>query len=152
MIESITATGRTDSHRGPRKKKPNPCVPSQPSLNPCGSPPRLRMHTHAGLAQLASQPGKARREVRKVERRWLPQQLPGISCLHPCRAVPREEPAGKDSTKATAAVGQRTRLLSLTLTASHGEAAHVPDAVPAMSLTPPVRWAYSAGGFLRHPD
>ena len=58
--------------------------------------------------------------------------------------VPQEEPASKDRTKATAAAGQ-----SLALLVSRGEVVHVPDAVPAMSLTPFVRWAE---GFLRYPD
>lgn len=95
MIESITAAGRTDSHRRPRKKKPNPCVPSQPLLNPCGSPPaHACTHTQGWLG---SPRRPARRgaeasggEERREEASGLPRQLPGISCLCLCcgRSLP----------------------------------------------------------------
>lgn len=103
------------------------------------------MHTHAGLAQLASvwQPSEARR--RGEERRG--ERAPTAAArdfLPPL--VLREEPASKDRTKATAVTGQRQ---CLALPVSRGGVVHIPDAVPAMSLTPFVRWAYSAGGFLK---
>lgn len=107
------------------------------------------MHTHAGLAQLAS---AARQGEERGEERGEAMAPTAAARDFLPAPVPREEPAGKDRTKVPAATGQRTRLLSLTLPASRGEATHVPDAVPAMSLTPFVRWAYSAGGFLRNPD
>lgn len=97
MIESITAAGRMDSHRGPRKKKPNPCVPSQPSLNPCGSPPAYACtHTQGWLSSPRHcgpvRRGEARRrgEEKPGEASGLPRQLPGISCLRLCcrRSLP----------------------------------------------------------------
>lgn len=90
MIESITAAGRTDSHRRPRKKTPNPCVPSQPSLNPCGSPPaHACTHTQGWLGS-PRRPARrgaeaSRGEERRQEASGLPRQLPGISCLRLCR-------------------------------------------------------------------
>lgn len=63
MSESITAAGGTASHCGPRRKTPNPCVPSQPSLNPCGSPPPTAAHTRRaarrGAATFAGSHGSA---------------------------------------------------------------------------------------------
>lgn len=99
------------------------------------------MHTHAGLAQLASarRPGEARR--RGEEERGEASERAPTAAARDFLPVLREEPASKDRTKAIAAA------MSLALPVSRGEVVHVPDAVPAMSLTPFVRWAYSAGEF-----
>lgn len=94
MIESITAAGGTDGRTATagQGKNPNPCVPSQPSLNPCGSPPAYACtHTQGWLGSPRCRgEEESRGEARKGEED--PRQLPGISCLRLCRG--RSLPAG----------------------------------------------------------
>lgn len=146
MIESITAAGRTDGHP-PRAEgeNPNPCVPSQPWLNPCGSPPAYACtHTQGWLGSPRCRgEEESRGEARKGEE--APRQLPGISCLRLCR--------GRSLPARTGQRPPRPRASGDVLAppVSRREAEHAPDAVPAIRLTPCDRWAYSAAGFLTYP-
>lgn len=144
MIESITAAGGTDGRTATagQGKNPNPCVPSQPSLNPCGSPPAYACtHTQGWLGSPRCRgEEESRGEARKGEED--PRQLPGISCLRLCRG--RSLPVG---------TGQRPPRPRARgdVCRCPAEAAHGADAAPAIRLAPSDRWAYSAAGFLTYP-
>lgn len=148
MIESITAAGRTDGQPPRAKgKNPNPCVPSQPSLNPCGSPPAYACtHTQGWLGSPRCR-GEARR--RAEERRGKASRLPGSCPGFPASACAAGGACQRGQDKGHR--GRRPEAMSLAPPVSRGEAVHVPDAVPAMNLTPRDRWAYSAEGFLIYP-